>query len=86
MQAMIGQALELRGAEPVTSLVEEVTQHVRFCHEKCRNFCGRKDALDVIFLTEIKYVDNNKQYLKKKLNCARILSCYLPLLYVAGAS
>lgn len=31
----------------VNPLVEEVTQHARFCQEKCRNFYGRQDALMV---------------------------------------
>lgn len=31
----------------VNPLVEEVTQHTRFCQEKCRSFYGRQDALKV---------------------------------------
>ena len=31
----------------VNPLVEEVTQHTRFCAEKCRSFYGRQDALKV---------------------------------------
>ena len=31
----------------VTGLAEEVTQHARFCQEKCRGFYGREDALRV---------------------------------------
>ncbi|XP_076472592.1 NACHT domain- and WD repeat-containing protein 1-like [Babylonia areolata] len=30
----------------VNALVEEVTQHTRFCQEKCANFFGRQDALE----------------------------------------
>ncbi|XP_070204069.1 uncharacterized protein [Littorina saxatilis] len=47
LRSMTQEAITARDQDHrVNPLVEEVTQHTRFCQEKCRSFYGRQDALN----------------------------------------
>ena len=54
VKVMIMEGIQKRKATGVDNeLCREVGQHLNHCHEKCKNFSGRKDILNVSFLKKI---------------------------------